>query len=112
MTRPERIYKVIFHNQGKVYELYARSVGQGGIFGFVELSDLLFGEKSTVVVDPGEEALQAEFSGVERTYIPMHAVIRIDEVEKRGAARIHSVSGDQNVTPMPQTIYTPAKKDS
>ena len=63
MSQKKQIYKVIFVNQGKVYEIYAKSVSQGGLFGFVEIEGLLFGEKSTVVVDPSEEALQQEFSG-------------------------------------------------
>jgi hypothetical protein len=50
-----------------VYEIYARRVSHGAIFGFVEVEGLLFGERSSVVVDPAEERLQAEFAGVERT---------------------------------------------
>lgn len=113
MAAKKRVYKVLFMNQGKVYEVYAKSIGQSGLFGFVEIEGLIFGEKSTVVVDPSEEALQREFAGVERTYIPMHAVIRIDEVEKRGAGKIHPVAeSGGKVTPLPTPIYTPVKRDS
>jgi hypothetical protein len=113
MAQKKRIYKVLFVNQGKVYEVYAKSVSQGGLFGFIEVEGLLFGEKSKLVVDLSEETLQAEFQGVERTYIPMHAVVRIDEVEKRGASKIHAASdGGKNLTAFPTPIYTPAKKDS
>jgi len=113
MVSKKRIYKVVFANQGKVYEVYAKSVSQGNLFGFVEVEGLLFGEKTTVVVDPSEEALQREFSGVERTYIPLHAVIRIDEVEKRGSSKIHPVAeGGGKVTALPSPIYTPVRKDS
>lgn len=91
---PERrLYKVVFSSQGKVYEIYARSVGQGSIFGFVEVEELLFGQKTQVVVDPTEEQLRNEFRGVRRTHIPLHSVIRIDEVEKEGVSRI---AGDAN----------------
>ena len=38
----DRIYKVVFLNQGSVVELYARQVGQGELFGFVEVEDLVF----------------------------------------------------------------------
>ena len=82
-------YRVSFHNQGKVYEIYARKVHQSGLFGFIEIEDLVFGEKSSVVVDPSEEKLESEFSGVQRTYIPMHSMIRIDEVEKTGHPKKH-----------------------
>ena len=45
----DKIYKVIFHNQGKVYEIYAKNVHHSAMFGFVEIEKLLFGEKSSVV---------------------------------------------------------------
>lgn len=99
------IFKVIFHNQGKVYEIYARNVSQGGMFGFVEVEKLVFGEKSTVVLDPTEENLKSEFRNVNRTFIPLHAVIRIDEVSKQGMARIVATAGKgENVMPFP--LYT------
>jgi hypothetical protein len=111
--KKNQIYKVIFFNQGKVYEVYAKNVSQGGLFGFVEVDGLLFGEKTTVVVDPSEEALQMEFAGVERTYIPLHSVIRIDQVEKRGASRIHQVQeAGAKVAPWPTPIYAPTKKEN
>ena len=100
------LYKVIFVNQGKVYEIYARSVGQGSLFGFVEVEELVFGERTTVVVDPSEERLKSEFETVKRTYIPMHAVIRIDEVEKQGLSKISAIDGS-NVSPFPMPVYTP-----
>jgi len=112
MAAKKKIYRVSFLNQGKVYEIYAKSISQGGLFGFVEVEGLIFGEKSTVVVDPSEEALQREFAGVERTYIPMHAILRIDEVEKRGASKIHAaIEPSAKVTPLPTPIYTPVRKD-
>ena len=89
MPAKVKIYRVAFINEGEVWELYCKTVCQSGLFGFVELEDFLFGEKSTVVVDPSEEKLKRVFEGVTRTYVPMHAVVRIDEVEKRGTAGIH-----------------------
>lgn len=100
------IYKVIFMNQGKVYEIYARSISQGSLFGFIEVEKIVFGERSTVLVDPSEERLKAEFETVKRTYIPMHAVVRIDEVEKQGPSKITAIDGD-NVARFPMPVYTP-----
>lgn len=98
-------YRVAFHNQGKVFEIYARSVHQGAILGFIEVEEILFGEKTSLVVDPSEENLKAEFAGVSRTYIPMHAVIRIDVVEKSGQPKITEAQGrGDKVTPFP--IFT------
>jgi hypothetical protein len=92
-----RIFKVIFTNQGQVFEVYAGSVGQGEMFGFVEVEQLLFGERSQLIVDSSEERLKTEFAGVKRVFIPLHSVIRIDEVEKRGSARITPAEGGSSV---------------
>ena len=55
-----------------------------------------------VVVDPSEESLKSEFSGVSRTYIPMHSIVRIDEVEKMGQSKVSKAEGGAGtVTPFP-----------
>ena len=82
------IYRVIFHNQGQVYEVYAHSIYQSDLYGFIEVEDYIFGKRSQMLIDPGEDKLKTEFEGVERSFIPMHCVIRIDEVEKEGVAKI------------------------
>lgn len=99
------LYRVQFVNQGKVYEIYARGVSHHSLVGFVEVEELVFGERSNLVVDPAEEKLKAEFEGVKRTYVPMHAVIRIDEVAKQGVSKITD-AGDSKVTPFPMPFYT------
>ena len=103
----KRVYRIVFHNQGKIYELYARQVGQSSMYGFIEVEDLIFGERSAVLVDPAEEKLKSEFSGVQRTYVPMHAVIRVDEVEKEGTNKIIPVGDGEKVTPFPMPTYPP-----
>jgi len=98
----QRLYRVTFTNQGQVYEIYARQVSHGSLLGFVEVEQLVFGEKSTVVVDPGEEKLKTEFADVSRSFIPVHAVIRIDQVDKPGAAKISPLpEGASKVMPFP-----------
>ncbi len=100
-----KIFKVVFYNQGKVYEIFARQVYQSDMYGFITIEQLTFNERSSVVVDPSEEKLKSEFESVKRCYIPMHSVIRIDEVEKQGKCKITET--DQKVTPFPSPIYTP-----
>ena len=107
----DRLYRISFMNQGKVYEIYARHVSQGGLFGFVEVEELLFGEKSKLVVDPGEEHLRTEFEGVRRIFVPMHAILRIDEVEKLGTSRIAaSEKGEGTVSTFPVPVPTGGDK--
>jgi hypothetical protein len=103
------LFKVVFMSQGQVYEIYARSVGHGEMFGFVEVEELVFGERTTLVVDPSEERIKSEFENVKRTYLPMHAIIRIDEVDKQGVSKISKLEGS-NVAQFPMPVYTPGDK--
>jgi hypothetical protein len=103
------IFKVIFVNQGKVYEIYARKVNHCSILGFIEVEELVFGERSAVVVDPSEEKIKADFEGVKRTFLPMHSVLRIDEVRQQGVSKISNYEGS-NVAQFPIPMYTPDGK--
>src|ERR1051325_9782020 len=102
------IFKIMFVNQGKVYEVYARKVGQGRLFGFIEVEELVFGERSTVVLDPGEERIKSEFAGVKVTMLPMHSILRIDEVKKQGVSKVSALENGGNVTPFPMSMYQPS----
>jgi hypothetical protein len=98
------IFRIVFANQGKVYEIYARKVSHGDLFGFIEVEDLVFGERSSVVLDPAEERIKSEFAGVKRSFLPLHSVIRIDEVKKQGVSKISALEGG-NVAQFPVTLY-------
>jgi len=104
------IYKVMFANQGKIYEVYARRVSHGNLFGFIEIEELVFGERSSVVLDPGEERIKSEFEGVKRSYLPLHSVLRIDEVKRQGVSKISALEGS-NVAQFPMPLYTPPSGD-
>ena len=109
--KPKAIFRVLFQNQGNLYELYARKVGQGPLFAFVEVEEIIFGSRGGLVVDPSEEKLKFEFAGVKRTYIPLPAVVRIDEVEKEGVNKIVALASPPgNVTPFPIPTGPPESK--
>jgi len=101
MDNTSEIYKVTFLNQGKVYEVFVKQVYQSDLYGFIEVEDYVFNERSQVLVDPSEERLKTEFTGVRRSFIPMQAIIRIDEVEKSGVSKI---SNGDNVSPFPMSL--------
>ncbi len=88
--KDKHIYHIKFYNQGDVYELYAHEVTQSNMLAFVEVNDILFNERSQLLVDPSEEKLKIEFENVKRTYIPLQSIIRIDEVSKEGCSKISS----------------------
>ncbi|PCH60209.1 MAG: hypothetical protein COC19_06215 [SAR86 cluster bacterium] len=101
MGKISEIYKITFLNKGKVYEVFVKQVYQSELYGFIEIEDYVFDERSKVLVDPTEEKLKAEFAGVKRSFIPIQAVIRIDEVEKSGVSKI---SNGDNITPFPMSL--------
>ena len=53
MTK-EKLYRVAFLNQGKVYELFFSGVCTSSLLGFIEVSGLMFAEKDSLVVDTTE----------------------------------------------------------
>ena len=106
------IFRIMFVNQGKVYEIYARRVSHGELFGFIEVEEIVFGERTTVVVDPAEERIKGEFDGVKRTYLPLHSILRIDEVKKQGVSKITALEGGgANVSQFPVPLYSAPPPD-
>ena len=106
------IFRIMFVNQGKVYEIYARRVSHGELFGFIEVEEIVFGERTTVVVDPAEERIKGEFDGVKRTYLPLHSILRIDEVKKQGVSKITALEGGgANVSQFPVPMYSAPPPD-
>ncbi len=105
-----QIYKITFLNQDEVYEIYAKHVFQGDLYGFIVVEDFIFGETTSIVVDPSEEKLKTEFEGVKRSFIPMHEVIRIDQVERRGVAKILPIPNETGSSAKISSLYNPKSK--
>ena len=97
----KRLYKIIFLNQGKVYELFSEGVTSSGLWGFIEVSDLVFEEGDGLVVDPTEEKMREEFAGARVLHLPIQSVLRVEEVDQRGKCLIHDRESGEKVTPFP-----------
>jgi hypothetical protein len=105
------IYRISFVNQGKLYQLYAENVYQSEMYGFVVVEGLLFDHNPTLVIDPAEEKLKDEFGGVQRILVPIHSVVRVDELEKKsGASKIVELDGKGNIMPFPASYYPPSSR--
>jgi hypothetical protein len=100
MASEERMYRVQFINQDQVYELYARHVYQSEMWGFIEVAEFVFGSRSELLVDPGEEKLKNQFGDVKRSFIPLQAIIRIDEVRHQGVPKISEARGSISAFPL------------
>ncbi|KXS39512.1 DUF1820 family protein [Modicisalibacter tunisiensis] len=103
------IYRVVFHNQGEIWELYARDIYQSDLWGFIEVETFVFEDASKLVVDPSTDKLRRTFEGVSRSYIPMNAIVRIDEVEREGTAK--AVKADGKVAEFPRPFTLPPRDD-
>ena len=99
MAKP--LYKVTFLNAGKVYELYARQVASGALWGFTEISELVFDVHDGLVVDPTEERLRDEFGSTRVLHLPMQSVVRIEEVERKGQSAIRDAATGERVVTFP-----------
>jgi len=101
------VYKIIFIQLGEIYEVFAKQIYQSDMNGFIEVEEYIFNKDKQLVVDPSSEKLKNEFSEVERSYIPINAILRIDEVKEGGEAKIKK--NKDKVSPFPLNIQ-PANK--
>jgi len=101
------VYKIIFIQLGEIYEVFAKQIYQSDMYGFIEVEEYIFNKDKQLVVDPSSEKLKKEFSEVERSYIPINAILRIDEVKEGGEAKIKK--NKDKVSPFPLNIQ-PANK--
>jgi hypothetical protein len=97
----KKLYKIIFLNNGKVYELFSEGVTSSGLWGFIEVSDLVFDTAEGLVVDPTEEKMREEFNDARVLHLPIQSVLRVEEVEQRGQCLIRDRESGEKVTPFP-----------
>ena len=95
------LYKIVFLNRSKVYELYARDVYSSEIYGFIYVAELVFDHNTTIVIDPAEEKLKDEFANVNVLHLPMQSVIRIEEVKKKMSCKIRDIKKGENIAHFP-----------
>jgi hypothetical protein len=96
------LFKVTFLNHGKVYELYAQRVAASSLWGFTEVGELVFDHHDGVLIDPVEERLRDEFGNTRALHLPMHSIVRIEEVAKKQQSAIRDAHGGESVvTPFP-----------
>lgn len=98
-----KLYKIVFLNNGQVYELFSEGVTSSGLWGFVEVSGLVFETSDGLVIDPTEEKMRQEFEHANVLHLPIQSVLRVEEVEKRGQCLIRDRKSGEKVTPFPVT---------
>lgn len=106
-----RLYKISFINKDKVYDIFAKQVYEADLYGFIAIEEIVFGNASEILIDPSEEKIKAEFGGVKRSFVPLHSIIRIDEVKERGLCKITDYEGGDNVTAFPSSSGSKGKSE-
>ena len=79
------LYRVLFKQDDKIYETYAQYVSDESLVGFVEIEEFIFTDlplTQSTFEREDSDVLEKIFSGVKRCYIPVHLVLRIDEVSQ------------------------------
>lgn len=98
------LYKVVFLNHGKVYELFAKKVLASDLYGFTQISELVFSSSDGLLVDPAEEKLKEEFGKTKSLHLPMHSIVRIEEVEERTTVKIRDAASGEKIMPFPSAL--------
>ncbi|MBI3992395.1 MAG: DUF1820 family protein [Candidatus Lambdaproteobacteria bacterium] len=83
-------YKVTFSSENELYQVCARNVSTSDLLGLIEIGDFIF-PQNKLVYNPGEERIRREFEGIQRTWIPYHAIVRIDEISDSRESEIKIV---------------------
>ena len=100
--RQKKLYKVTFLSQDRSIELHARHVASRALWGFTEVGDLVFDPPGEgLLVDPTEERLREEFKDTTMLHVPIQAIVRIEEVSRRGPLAIRDAGAGGKVTLFP-----------
>ncbi len=100
--RKQKLYKVTFLSHGRSIELHARHVASSSLWGFTEVGELVFDAPTEGgLIDPTEERLREEFKDTHVLHLPMQAIVRIEEVTRRGTLRVRDAGSGEKIMPFP-----------
>ena len=102
------LYKIIYYDIDKIHEIYAKTINDANMYGFVEVGEIVF-EKNSIIIDPAEDRLKDMFKNIKTTYIPQQSIIRIDYVSRKGVAKIidtNESKSESNVKLIERNILT------
>ena len=77
----KKLYKVVFIDEDKkVQTIHASYLNPSSFLGLIEISDIVFIGQSDIIISPDDGKPKEVFKNVERSYIPLNYIIRIDEI--------------------------------
>lgn len=102
-AREKTHYVVTFTRDDDLYQVCARRVAPSELYGLIEIGEFIF-PANKLVYNPGEERIRREFSGIKRTWIPYHTIVRIDEVADGRESEIKIVRMEPGSKPAPEKL--------
>lgn len=87
---PRPIYRIVFVQQDKIEALYAQYISEETLVGFIEADGILN-------IDDTKDMLNLK--EVRRCYIPLHTIVRIDEVTLE-----HVSESQDNISHLPHAF--------
>jgi len=108
MTDP--LYKVKFVQQDAVVELVAKYISEESLMGFIEIEDIVFSGSGEAHCT--DDKYRHEFAGLNRCYLPLHTLLRIDELSSSTDVLIGEVEAKKdNVRRFPGKQSASSKDD-
>lgn len=96
MNQNERpIYRILYVEQEEVKEIYAQYISEETLVGFIEADTLL---------NQGARKSAVPTNQVRRCYIPLHTILRIDEIITEKAVK------EDNISHFPHPLKKPTLK--
>jgi len=96
----KKLYKVIFMDEDKqIQTLHASKLNPSSFLGLVEVSDIVFIDQSELIISPDDGKLKSKFKNVERSFMPLNSIIRIDEIMLEKETPVIRLYEDQNEDP-------------
>ncbi len=96
----KKLFKMIFIDEDKKNTDHTCVTAQSVLFsGLVEISDIVFIDQSELIIAPDDGNLKVKFKNVERSYLPLNSIVRIDEVmieKETPVIRLYSETKDEN----------------
>jgi len=98
----KKLFKIIFVDEDKkIQTIHSSKLNPSSFLGLVEISDIVFLDKSEIIIAPDDGDLKNKFKNVERSYIPLNAIVRIDEVtieKETPVIRLYSDDADETTS--------------
>ena len=81
MTSNKSIFRITFlDEENKYITIHAKEMCASSMLGFIEAEKFVFPELSDIIITPEDDKARNLFKDVQRTYIPIGQIIRIDEI--------------------------------